>query len=87
MDIHHTPQSHPPKQIIEGYDSNTAPSIALPREEYVNIPTKKGIVATTARRQLAKDIIDLRNNTNVGNESLIQLLQLNKTMYPEAYKK
>jgi RHS repeat-associated protein len=30
LDIHHIPQSHPARQVIEGYSASTAPAIALP---------------------------------------------------------
>ena len=87
LDIHHVAQKHPANQIIDGYNSQNAPSIALPRKEHVRIPNSKGIYEGTARDLLANDIRNLRNYTNVPNSNLKKLIQLNKEMYPEAFKK
>jgi hypothetical protein len=38
------------------------------------------------RDLLARDIWNLRQYTNTPNSSLQQLINLNKTMYPEAFK-
>lgn len=87
LDIHHVPQKHPAGQVIDGYDPNTAPSIALPKTEHQQIPTSKGTYTGTARDQLAKDIRDLRNHTNAPNSALQQLIKLTLEMYPESFKK
>jgi RHS repeat-associated protein len=88
LEIHHVSQSNPAGQIISTYDKKTAPAIALPKAEHKAIPTLKGNkTAGTPRQQLAKDIKDLRKNTNAPNSSMQQLIDLNKRMYPEAFKK
>lgn len=88
LDIHHVPQSQPASQVIKEYDKSTAPAIALPKAEHKAIPVLKGTkTAGNARQQLAKDIKDLRNNTNAPNSSLQKLIDLNKKTYPEAFKK
>jgi len=86
LDIHHAPQQNPAKQVISNYDKNSAPSISLPSNEHSMIPTTKGNYSGTARNQLAKDIKDLRNNTNAPNSSLQKLIELNKNTYPELKK-
>ncbi|MBZ5858550.1 hypothetical protein LAQ65_15610 [Flavihumibacter profundi] len=88
LDVHHVSQSKPAGQVIPGYNKETAPAIALPRSEHKNIPTLKGtITAGNARDQLAKDIRDLRNFTNAPNSALNQLIDINKKLFPEAFKK
>lgn len=42
LDVHHVSQKQPAGQVIEGYDPNTAPAIALPSGEHKQIPTLKG---------------------------------------------
>jgi RHS repeat-associated protein len=84
-EIHHAAQKHPAGQAIPGYDPKSGPSIALPRGEHRDIPTMKGEYSGSARDLLAKDIRDLRNNTNAPNSSLRDLIQLNKDMYPGAF--
>ncbi|MCH7395997.1 hypothetical protein MMP66_17265 [Acinetobacter dispersus] len=72
-------QKNTAKQVIPNYDPLTAPSIALPRGEHAIIPTLKGVYAGS------KDIIDMRNYTSAPNRSLIQLIEMNKQMYPSAF--
>ena len=52
----------------------------------MGIPTLKGTqTAGNARQQLAKDIKDLRQNTNAPTQSLQQLIEMNKKKYPDAF--
>jgi hypothetical protein len=87
IEIHHAAQKHPAGQAIPGYDPKTGPSIALPRGEHREIPTQKGSYSGSARDLLAKDIKDLRSNTNAPNSSLRELIELNKETYPGAFAK
>ncbi len=88
LDVHHTPQSQPAKQLIPNYDKKIAPAIVLPQAEHKAIPTLRGTnTAGSARKQLAKDIFDLRKFTNAPNSGLQQLIELFKKTFPEAYKK
>lgn len=93
LDIHHAGQKHPMSQLVPGYDPETAPSIAIPHREHLQIPTAKGPVPPrglpggTARSQLAKDIWDLRRYTNAPNSALQELIRLNKELYKEAFLK
>lgn len=87
LDIHHATQKHPAGQVIDGYDLNTAPSIAVPSREHKRIPTIKGTYRGTARDLLAKDIKDLRQHTNAPNSALQDLIQLNKKTSPGAFSK
>lgn len=87
LDVHHVVQSKPGEQVVSGYDKSNAPSIALPNVEHRKIPTRKGEFAGTARDQLAKDVYDLRKNTTAPVTSMLDLINLNKTMYPSVFKK
>lgn len=53
----------------------------------LNDPENGIIIEVTARDLLAKDIRDLRNYTNAPNSAIKELIDLNKSMYPNAYKK
>jgi len=86
LDNHHVPQKSAAKQVIEGYDQKTAPSIAAPNLDHKQIPTIKGEYNGTARDLLAKDAKDLRN-IGVPNERIQTLIDYNKSKYPEALKK
>ncbi|WP_157205517.1 hypothetical protein [Methylomonas koyamae] len=74
-------------QAILNYDPKNAPAIVLPTELHKAIPTVKGEFSGTARDQLAKDIYDLRNFTDAPNSVLQDLINLNKSMYPDAFRK
>lgn len=83
VDVHHVPQQNPASQVITGYEGQTAPTIALPKHEHKAIPTEKGTATRTPRDQLAKDVKDLRNNTNTPNTQIKKAIELNKKKYPE----
>ena len=85
--LHHAGQKHVMKQIIPGYNLKTAPAIAVPTAQHRAIPNYTGKYSGTARDLLARDIWNLRNFTNAPNSSLQELIELNKKMYPRAFKK
>ena len=87
LDIHHAPQAHPAKQVIDGYTRANAPSIALPREEHRQIPNLKGEYHGTSRDLLARDLSNLRDYTNAPNSQIMKLSELAKNKYPEEMKK
>jgi RHS repeat-associated protein len=87
LDIHHVTQKHAGGQVIPGYEQGSAPAIALPRGEHSRIPTIKGEYTESARDLLANDIRNLRDYTSTPNSSLRDLIDLNKTMYPDSFGK
>jgi len=87
FDLHHVGQAHAMEQIVSGYSRATGPAIALPEAEHAAIPTLRGSVNMSPRSLLARDIWNLREYTNTPNSKLQQLIQLNKTMYREAFAK
>jgi RHS repeat-associated protein len=86
IDIHHVPQQQPAGQVISGYDPKTAPAIAVPEGEHRAIPRDTGTATRSPRDQLAKDVKDLRNNTNAPNGQIQKLIDLSKQKYPEIRK-
>ncbi|MDY7223745.1 T7SS effector LXG polymorphic toxin [Halalkalibacterium halodurans] len=87
LEIHHVTQKHPSNQVVNGYREYTGPSIVLPKAEHREIPTIRGAYTGTPRELLAKDVSDLRLYTNTPNQSIKELIELNKRMYPDAFKK
>ncbi len=85
LDLHHAGQAHAMEQLIPGYSRLDAPAIALPHAEHALIPNLRGPVSLTPRDLLARDIRNLRNFTNVPNSSLLDLIRLNKALYPGAF--
>jgi hypothetical protein len=85
--LHHVGQSHVMEQVVSGFTRNDGAAIALPTSEHFLIPTMKGPLDVSPRTLLANDIINLRNYTNTPNSSLLELIKLNKTLYPGAFIK
>lgn len=93
LDAHHVGQTALMKDMIPDYDRKTAPSILVPKEGHT-IKGPNGIVSrnteglTTPRQVLARDINELRRvYPDVPNEQLQKLIQMNKDMYPDSFKK
>jgi hypothetical protein len=86
LDIHHAPQKHPAKQVIEGYDPKNAPSISLSVKEHKKIPNLKGEYSGKPRDLLAKTVKDLRNYTKTPNSNILELIKENKKQYPNLDK-
>ena len=87
LEVHHVGQSHVYNQIIKDYDKRNGPAIILPRYEHQILQTLKGPINVHPRSQLAKDIYDLRRKTNAPSSSLLDLIELNRTLYPQEFIK
>ena len=81
------------KKFVDGYDPNTAPAILVPKVGHT-IKGPNGIVSRStkginnARDLMARDVKELRRvYGDVPNSQLQQLINLNKEMYPAAFKK
>jgi len=85
--LHHAGQKHAMKQVVQGYDPATAPTIAVPKGQHEFIPNLRGSYSGTARGLMARDIRNLRNYTDAPNSSLQELIQLNKQLYPQSFAK
>ncbi|WP_237397869.1 MULTISPECIES: hypothetical protein [unclassified Gilliamella] len=93
LDSHHVGQKAIMKKFIPGYDPMKAPAILVPSIGH----TEKGVVGivsrnikgiNSARDLLARDIRELKRvYPDIPNSKLKELIELNKKMYPEAFKK
>lgn len=93
LNAHHVGQKRLMRDFIPGYDLNKAPAILVPEVGHT-IRGINGIVSrstfgiNSARQLLARDIKELRRvYPNVPNEALEKLIQMNRSMYPGAFKK
>jgi uncharacterized protein RhaS with RHS repeats len=82
LDVHHDPQTQPARQVVDGYDRSTAPSIALPTSEHRLIPNETGTYSGTAGDLLGQDVANLRNFTMAPDSAIGQLIDLVHTTYP-----
>lgn len=91
LDAHHVGQKALMRKFISGYDSNTAPSILVPKLGHTlgkGVVSRKTTGLSNAREVLARDIFELRRvYPNIPNTSLQELIKMNKNMYPEAFLK
>ena len=67
------------------YVRAAGPSIVLERAAHAAIPNLRGVVELAPRQVLARGIWNLRNLTGAPNSALLELIDLNKEMYPEAF--
>ena len=95
LGAHHVGQKALMKNFVTDYNLTTAPSILVPEVGHT-IRGLNGIVSrsasgiSNARQLLARDIFELRRvygSQGIPNSSLQQLIQLNKTIYPSAFKR
>lgn len=98
LDAHHVGQSAIMKRLVSGYDHKTAPTILVPVAGHRQLIPEIGRMVitrgpgnfTNARQLLARDIFELRRvygNQGIPNSALQELIQMNKKMYPAAFKK
>ena len=93
LQAHHVGQKAVLKKFIAGYNLKEAPSILVPEVGHtirgpLGIVSRKTVGFTNAREVLARDIFELRRvYPSIPNASLQELIKLNKSMYPNAFKK
>jgi hypothetical protein len=92
LDAHHVGQKALMKKFIKDYDPSTAPAILVPKEGHT-IRGLRGIVSrslkglNSPRKVLARDIMELqRVYPDIPHSKLLELIRLNKSMYPKAFK-
>jgi len=92
-DAHHVGQRALMKDLIPGYEGSTAPAILVPMAGH-RIRGPEGMVSRTMDRSmsprdvLARDIRELRRvYPDAPNARLLELIHLNKQMYPGAFIK
>ena len=88
LQAHHVGQKAVMKELVPGYNPNTAPAINVPIEGHMTKTTSglristKTSGFTNARQVIARDIMELRRVfPDVPNSALRELIQLNITMY------
>jgi hypothetical protein len=93
LDAHHVGQKALMGRMIPDYDPLTAPAILVPKVGHT-IRGPRGIVSRstagleTPRAVLARDIMELRRvYPDIPNAQLQQLVQSNKTAYPQSFIK
>ncbi|MGU3375200.1 DUF6443 domain-containing protein [Chryseobacterium sp. M5A1_1a] len=95
LDAHHVGQSALMKKLITNFDHKTGTSILVPAVGH-RFKGPNGIVSRStkgfenARQVLARDIFELRRvygDQKIPNSSLRELIDANKTKFPEAFKK
>ena len=79
-------------KLVANYDEMKAPAILVPSVGHTRTQDGVGIVSrrpiTNARELLARDIRELRRvyGDTISNKQLQELINLNKSMYPEMNK-
>ena len=99
LDAHHVGQKAIMKDLVKNYDPMKAPAILVPKTGHTISKEGVGIVSrsmtnpttnkafTSARDLLARDIKELRRvYPDIPNSKLKELIDLNKSMYPEMRK-
>jgi len=91
LDAHHVGQKALMSKFVPGYNPSTAPSILVPKLGHTKgagVLLRGTSGFSSARQVLARDIFELRRvYPNIPNSPLQQLIQMNKTMYPEVFVK
>ncbi|WP_241280102.1 DUF6443 domain-containing protein [Chryseobacterium cucumeris] len=95
LDAHHVGQSALMKKLASGFEHKEGPSILVPAVGH-RFKGPNGIVSRNtkgfenARQVVARDIFELRRvygDQGIPNSALQDLIRLNKTKFPEAFKK
>ena len=95
LDTHHVGQKARMSNLVANNDLNKAPAILVPASGHSSIDPIRGRLSTSAinprtknaRELLARDIRELRRvYPEIPNSQLHELIDLNKSMYPEKNK-
>lgn len=99
LDTHHVGQKARISNLVANYDLNKTPAILVPASGHRFIDPVRGRLSTSAinprtkkpfanaRELLARDIRELRRvYPEIPNSQLQELIDLNKSMYPEMNK-
>ena len=99
LDAHHVGQKARMSNLVANYDLNKTPAILVPVSGHSSRDPVRGRLSTSAinsrtkkpfanaRELLARDITELRRvYPGIPNSQLQELIDLNKSMYPEMNK-
>jgi RHS repeat-associated protein len=92
LDAHHAGQAAIMEKLVPGYNRYTAPAILVPNAGHtrgMNVLSRSLHGITNPRQLLARDIMELRRvyGKAIPNSSLQELINLNKKLYPNAFRK
>ncbi len=91
LDAHHVGQQAIMKKLIPSYNPKTAPTILVPKVGHTigpGVVSRKTAGFTNVRQVIARDIFELRRvYPDIPNSSLEKLINMNRSMYPEAFIK
>jgi hypothetical protein len=93
LDAHHVGQAAPLEKMIPGYDRRTGPAILVPSKGHTsrdggNIVSKNQSGLNTPRDVVARDIRELRRvYPDIPNSRLVELISINKKLYPDNFVK
>ncbi len=91
LDAHHVGQKAVMKDLVSGYDANSAPAILVPKEGHTigeGVLSRNTTDINNARDLVARDTKELRRvYPDIPNKKLQSLINANKQMYPEMGKK
>lgn len=90
LEAHHVGQKALMKNFIPDYNFMTAPAILVPKLGHtlgsgVLSRSTRGFI--NARQVVARDVLELRRVYSIPNSQLLNLIQMNKQMYPKAFMK
>jgi hypothetical protein len=94
LDAHHVGQKAVMPKFVPNYNPDKAPAILVPNRGHTKRNGSLGTVSrktngiTNARDLLARDIKELRRvYPDIPNEQLKKLIDMNKEIYPDAFRK
>jgi hypothetical protein len=93
LDSHHVGQKAVMRELVEGYDPESAPAILVPqvghtRSGPAGILSRDTTGIRSVRQLIARDVRELRRvYPDVPNAALRQLIEMNREMYPQAMTK
>lgn len=87
FDLQHIPNIDDSKRLIGGFSIGRGVAIALPIGVHRKLGSQRYPDVFNARTLLAREIVNLRSNTDIPIEVLQKIIDLNKNRYPDSFKK
>ena len=87
LDLQHVPNIKGGKRLIKNFTVKKSVAIAIPSHEHSKIKYCNYLDIKTARTLLAREIKILRKYTGIPSMVFNKIIEANKKMYPESFKK
>ncbi len=87
LDLQHIPNIKDGKRIIKNFNALTSVVIAIPSHEHKNIKYCDYSEIENPRILLAREIKIMRRYTKIPSIVFIKIINANKAMYPDSFKK